>query len=180
MRGGWSTCSADTPNFRRSGRRHGVELVLVALFILLSCARSIQTFSAALFNQSLMPNVGTHRALALATGTSCASRSAGSRTTSPGRIANRMMQTAPAVGEATFQTFDALVYSVIYLIGALWLLSDVDPRLWRSRCSLWSGLYVALVVWTIREDRQGVQGFLRRAFGRSPAGSSTATPTSSR
>ena len=28
-----------------------------------------------------------------------------------GRIANRMMQTAPSVGEATFQTFDALVYA---------------------------------------------------------------------
>jgi ABC-type multidrug transport system fused ATPase/permease subunit len=53
-----------------------------------------------------------------------------------GRIANRMMQTAPAVGEAAFQTFDALIYAGIYLIGALWLLSDTDPRL---AIPLWSG-----------------------------------------
>ena len=40
-----------------------------------------------------------------------------------------MMQTAPAVGEATFQTFDAIVYAIIYLGGALWLLAGTDPRL---------------------------------------------------
>ena len=65
-----------------------------------------------------------------------------------GRIANRMMQTAPAVGEATFQTFDALVYATIYLVGALWLLSDTDPRL-ALPLVVWLGLYVWLVAWTV-------------------------------
>ncbi len=126
--------------------RHGVELGLVALFILF-LRPVFQTVSAALLNQSLMPNVGTlvrwrsHRHVLR--------QSVGwFQNDFAGRIANRMMQTAPAVGEATFQTFDALVYSVIYLIGALWLLSDVDPLL-AIPLLAWFGLYVALVAWTI-------------------------------
>jgi ATP-binding cassette subfamily B multidrug efflux pump len=126
--------------------RHGLELGLVALFILF-LRPVFQTVSAALLNQSLMPNVGTlvrwraHRHVLR--------QSVGwFQNDFAGRVANRMMQTAPAVGEATFQTFDALVYSVIYLIGALWLLSDVDARL-AIPLIVWLGLYVALVAWTI-------------------------------
>ena len=85
--------------------RHGLELVAVAAFILLA-RPLIQTASAALLNQSLMPNVGTivrwrsHRHVLRQSVDWFQSDFAG-------RIANRMMQTAPAVGEATFQTFDA-------------------------------------------------------------------------
>ncbi len=125
---------------------HGLELLLVAVFILL-LRPGIQTLSAALLNQSLMPNVGTivrwrsHRHVLR--------QSVGwFQNDFAGRIANRMMQTAPAVGEAAFQTFDALAYAGIYLIGALWLLSDTDPRL-AIPLILWFGLYVWLVVWTV-------------------------------
>jgi len=126
--------------------RHGLELGLVALFILFA-RPLIQTLSALLLNQSLMPNVGTivrwrsHRHVLR--------QSVGwFQTDFAGRIANRMMQTAPAVGEATFQTFDALVYASIYLVGALWLLGDTD---WRLALPLvaWFGLYLWLVAWTI-------------------------------
>ncbi len=126
--------------------RHGLELVAVAVFILLA-RPLIQTLQAALINQSLMPNVGTivrwrsHRHVL--------GQSVGwFQNDFAGRIANRMMQTAPAVGEATFQTFDAMVYAVIYLAGALWLLSGTD---WRLAVPLlvWLGLYVWLVGWTI-------------------------------
>ncbi|HRO13261.1 ABC transporter ATP-binding protein, partial [Amaricoccus sp.] len=126
--------------------RHGLEFVLVALFILL--ARPLaQTASAALLNQSLMPNVGTlvrwrsHRHVLRQSVDWFQSDFAG-------RIANRMMQTAPAVGELTFQTFDALVYSAVYLIGALWLLSDTDPRL-GIPLLVWFALYLWLVAWTV-------------------------------
>ena len=107
--------------------RHGMELAGVALFILVA-RPVIQTLSAALLNQSLMPNVGTivrwrsHRHVLRQSVEWFQNDFAG-------RIANRMMQTAPAVGEATFQTFDAVVYAGVYLIGALWLLSDTDLRL---------------------------------------------------
>jgi ATP-binding cassette, subfamily B, multidrug efflux pump len=126
--------------------RHGLELGLVALFILLA-RPIIYVLSAALLNQSLMPNVGTivrwrsHRHVLR--------QSVGwFQNDFAGRIANRMMQTAPAVGEMTFQTFDALVYAVIYLAGALWLLSDTD---WRLGLPLvvWLGLYLWLVAWTV-------------------------------
>jgi ATP-binding cassette, subfamily B, multidrug efflux pump len=125
---------------------HGLELALVALFILL-LRPAIQTASALLLNQSLMPNVGTivrwraHRHVLR--------QSVGwFQNDFAGRIANRMMQTAPAVGEATFQTFDALVYATIYLVGALWLLSDTDPRLALPLLA-WFGLYCWLVAWTV-------------------------------
>jgi ATP-binding cassette subfamily B multidrug efflux pump len=126
--------------------RHGLELGLVALFILLA-RPLVYGVSAMLLNQSLMPNVGTivrwrsHRHVLR--------QSVGwFQNDFAGRIANRMMQTAPAVGEVTFQAFDAVVYAIVYLIGALWLLSDSDPRL-AVPLVVWLGLYVWLVAWTI-------------------------------
>ena len=96
-----------------------------------------------------------------------------------GRIANRMMQTAPAVGEATFQTFDALVYSAVYLVGALWLLADTDPRLAVPLRRLARALPLAGRL----DGPAGRHARRRRSptpARRSPGGSSTATPTSSR
>ena len=126
--------------------RHGVELAFVALFILVA-RPVVQTVSAALLNQSLMPNVGTivrwrsHRHVLKQSVSWFQNDFAG-------RIANRMMQTAPAVGEATFQTFDAIVYAIVYLAGALWLLSGTDVRL-AAPLVVWLGLYLWLVGWTI-------------------------------
>lgn len=126
--------------------RHGLELVLVAAFILVA-RPLIQVVSAALLNQSLMPNVGT--IVRWRANRHVLRQSVGwFQNDFAGRIANRMMQTAPAVGEATFQTFDAVVYAIIYLCGALWLLSGTD---WRLGVPLvvWLGLYGWLVAWTI-------------------------------
>jgi len=126
--------------------RHGLELGLVALFILFA-RPVIYGASAVLLNQSLMPNVGTivrwrsHRHVLR--------QSVGwFQNDFAGRIANRLMQTAPAVGEVTFQTFDALAYAAIYLAGALWMLSDTDWRL-GVPLLIWLVLYVGLVAWTI-------------------------------
>jgi ATP-binding cassette, subfamily B, multidrug efflux pump len=126
--------------------RHGVELALVGLAILI-LRPLVQTLSAALLNQSLMPNVGTlvrwrsHRHVLR--------QSVGwFQNDFAGRIANRIMQTAPAVNEAAFQTFDAVIYSAIYVAGALLLLADTDPRL-MAPLVVWLGLYIALVAWTV-------------------------------
>ncbi|MBP7003177.1 ABC transporter ATP-binding protein [Amaricoccus sp.] len=126
--------------------RHGLELALAAAFIVL--VRPVaQTLNAALLNQSLMPNVGTlvrwrsHRHVLR--------QSVGwFQNDFAGRIANRLMQTAPAVNEAVFQTFDAVIYAGIYLVGAIWLLGDVDPWL-AAPLIVWLGLYVWLVMWTV-------------------------------
>ncbi|MEM8569714.1 MAG: ABC transporter ATP-binding protein [Pseudomonadota bacterium] len=125
---------------------HGTELLLVAGFILF-IRPVIQVTADAFLNQSLMPNIGalvrwrSHRHVL--------QQSVGwFQNDFAGRIANRLMQTAPAVSEATFQTFDALVYSTVYLTGALWLLSGTDPRL-AIPLLIWFGMYVALMMWTV-------------------------------
>ncbi|QYK41679.1 MAG: ABC transporter ATP-binding protein [Paracoccaceae bacterium] len=66
-----------------------------------------------------------------------------------GRIANRIMQTPPAAGDAVFQTFDAVAFGIVTVIGAGIMLGDADPRLMLPLV-VWFGLYIALVRWTIR------------------------------
>ncbi len=66
-----------------------------------------------------------------------------------GRIANRVMQTPPAAGDAVFQTFDAVAFSSVMFIGAGFLLADADPRL-IIPLLVWFVLYLFLVRWTLR------------------------------
>jgi ATP-binding cassette subfamily B multidrug efflux pump len=66
-----------------------------------------------------------------------------------GRIANRIMQTPPAAGDAVFQTFDAMAFAAVTLIGALFMLAEADPRL-ALPLLLWFAGYAALVRWTLR------------------------------
>ena len=157
--------------------RHGLELALVALFILLA-RPLIQTLSAALLNQSLMPNVGTivrwrsHRHVLR--------QSVGwFQNDFAGRIANRMMQTAPAVGEATFQTFDAMVYA-----GDLPRRRALAARRHRpaARRCRWSSGSGSTSGWSPGRSRGSARRRRRSPTParRSPGGSSTATPTSSR
>jgi len=125
---------------------HGGKLALLAVFILL-IRPFFQVMDAAFLNQALMPNFGTlirwrsHRHVLR--------QSVGwFENDFAGRIANRIMQTAPAAGEAVYQVFDAVVYSIIYLLGALWLLADID---WRLAIPLlfWLAAYLTLIRWTI-------------------------------
>ena len=126
---------------------YGTELLLVAVFILL-IRPLVQGIDVALLNNTILPNFGTlirwrsHRQVLR--------QSVGwFENDFAGRIANRIMQTPPAAGEVVFQTFDALSYSLAYLIGAAILLSTSD---WRLLVPLlaWFALYAALVRWTIR------------------------------
>ena len=66
-----------------------------------------------------------------------------------GRIANRVMQTPRSAGEAVFQVFDALSYSIAYVIGAFFLLFQADVRL-TIPLVLWFVLYLVLLNWTVR------------------------------
>lgn len=125
---------------------HGLEFLLLTGFVLV-VRPVIQVLDAALLNQSLMPNFGTlirwrsHRHVLR--------QSVGwFENDFAGRIANRVMQTPPAAGEAIYQIFDAVVYALIYLIGALWLLGGTDPRL-AIPLVVWLALYLALIHWTI-------------------------------
>ncbi|NNK15739.1 MAG: ABC transporter ATP-binding protein [Sulfitobacter sp.] len=125
---------------------HGTELMLVAGFVLI-VRPLLQGFDVALLNNTILPNFGTlirwraHRQVLR--------QSVGwFENDFAGRIANRIMQTPPAAGEVVFQTFDAISYSLAYMIGAAILLSTSD---WRLMVPLlgWFVLYGALVKWTV-------------------------------
>ncbi|KIC27883.1 ABC transporter ATP-binding protein [Leisingera sp. ANG-M6] len=126
---------------------HGTELILVALFILL-LRPLIQLLDVALLNNAILPNFGTlirwraHKHVLR--------QSVGwFENDFAGRIANRIMQTPPAAGEVIFQVFDAITFSLAYLVGAAVLLWVADIRLMLP-LALWFALYAVLVLWTVK------------------------------
>ncbi len=125
---------------------HGWELALAATFLLL-LRPAIQTVSVAILNNAILPNFGTlirwrahSRVLRQSVGWF--------ENDFAGRIANRIMQTPPAAGESVFQVFDALSFSLAYVLGAALLLAGADPRL-VVPLLVWFALYGLLVRWTI-------------------------------
>ncbi len=125
---------------------YGTELLLVALFIVL-VRPVLQGLDVALLNNTILPNFGTlirwraHRQVLR--------QSVGwFENDFAGRIANRIMQTPPAAGEVVFQVFDAISYSLAYMIGAAILLSTSDLRLLIPLFG-WFILYGGLVAWTV-------------------------------
>lgn len=126
---------------------HGTELILVALFILF-LRPLIQLLDVVLLNNAILPNYGTlirwraHKHVLR--------QSVGwFENDFAGRIANRIMQTPPAAGEVIFQVFDAITFSLAYLVGAAVLLWVADVRLMLP-LAVWFALYTMLVMWTVR------------------------------
>ncbi|PJF10009.1 ABC transporter ATP-binding protein [Pseudorhodobacter sp. MZDSW-24AT] len=66
-----------------------------------------------------------------------------------GRIANRIMQTPPAAGDAVFQTFDAVAFASVTVVGAGIMLAGADVRLLLPLV-IWFALYAWLVQWTVK------------------------------
>ncbi|KIC36315.1 ABC transporter ATP-binding protein [Leisingera sp. ANG-M7] len=126
---------------------YGIELILVALFILL-LRPLIQFLDVVLLNNAILPNYGTlirwraHKHVLR--------QSVGwFENDFAGRIANRIMQTPPAAGEVIFQVFDAITFSLAYLVGAAVLLWVADIRLMLP-LAVWFMLYAMLVMWTVK------------------------------
>ena len=124
----------------------GLELAAVAVFILL-VRPALQALDTLLLNNAILPNYGTlmrwraHKHVLR--------QSIGwFENDFAGRIANRIMQAPPAAGEAVFQIFDAIAFSLAYLVGAAILLWAADARLLLPLLA-WFGLYALLVRWTI-------------------------------
>ncbi|WP_171124127.1 MULTISPECIES: ABC transporter ATP-binding protein [unclassified Ruegeria] len=127
-------------------KAHGTELILMALFVLL-LRPMLHVVDVLLLNNTILPNFGTlirwraHKHVLR--------QSVGwFENDFAGRIANRIMQTPPAAGEAVFQVFDAISFSLAYLIGAAVLLMAADPRLLLPLL-VWFVLYGLLVRWTV-------------------------------
>lgn len=126
---------------------HGTELILVGLFVLL-IRPALHVLDVMLLNNAILPNFGTlirwraHKHVLR--------QSVGwFENDFAGRIANRIMQTPPAAGEVIFQVFDAISFSIAYLIGAALLLMAADIRLLLP-LMIWFVLYAFLVRWTIK------------------------------
>ena len=125
---------------------YGTELALVALFIIF-VRPLLQVLDVALLNNAILPNFGTlirwraHKHVLR--------QSVGwFENDFAGRIANRIMQTPPAAGEVIFQVFDAISFSLAYLIGAAVMLYFADARLLLPLL-IWFGLYGLLIRWTV-------------------------------
>lgn len=126
---------------------HGFELVVVGLAILLF-RPLLQAIDVLLLNNAVMPNFGT--LIRYRAHKHVLRQSVGwFEGDFAGRIANRIMQTPPAAGEAVFQVFDAITFSMAYFVGAAILLADSDPRLVLPMLG-WVFLYGLLVRWTIQ------------------------------
>ena len=128
-------------------QNHGTELILVGLFILF-LRPLVQALDVLLLNNSILPNFGT--LIRWRSHKHVLRQSVGwFENDFAGRIANRIMQTPPAAGEVVFQVFDAISFSLAYLLGAAVLLAAADPRLLLPLL-VWFAFYAALVRWTIR------------------------------
>ena len=126
---------------------HGTEMIFLGIALLV-LRPLVQFVDVSLLNNAIMPNFGT--LIRWRAHGHVLRQSVGwFENDFAGRIANRIMQTPPAAGEAVFQVFDALAYSIAYVIGALILLSGSDPRLMLPML-IWLGLYIWLVQWTVR------------------------------
>lgn len=127
--------------------RHGLELILLGLFILF-LRPLIQVIDVMLLNNAVLPNFGT--LIRYRAHKHVLRQSVGwFENDFAGRIANRIMQTPPAAGEVIFQVFDAITFSLSYLIGAAVLLAVSDARL-TFPLLIWFVLYGLLVNWTIK------------------------------
>jgi len=126
---------------------YGTEVLIVAALVLVVRPLT-QMLDVLLLNNTILPNFGTlirwraHKHVLR--------QSVGwFENDFAGRIANRIMQTPRSAGEVVFQVFDAISFSLAYLLGAAVLLSVADLRLLLPLMA-WFALYGCLVVWTVR------------------------------
>ncbi len=65
-----------------------------------------------------------------------------------GRIASRIVQTAPAVEDSAYGALEAITYFVAYITGAALVLGGIDPRL-AIPILLWLLVYLGILRWLV-------------------------------
>ncbi len=126
---------------------HGTEMILVALFVLI-VRPSIGGVHVALLHNTIMVNFATM--IRWRAHSHVLRQPVGwFESDFAGRIANRIMQTPPAAGEAVFQVFDAMAFASVTLVGAGFMLADADLRL-LVPLLVWLVGYLLLMRWTLR------------------------------
>ena len=123
--------------------RNGLELLLAALFILL-LRPAIIGFSHLLMEQGLVSNL--HDQVRFRAHKHMLGQSANFfQNDFAGRLSNRVMQMGQAVEDATYMVFEALWFSIAYILGAMLILGQTDWRL-MIPLAIWVVLYVAYTV----------------------------------
>ncbi|GHC29789.1 multidrug ABC transporter ATP-binding protein [Gemmobacter nanjingensis] len=126
---------------------HGTEIIAVGLAVLI-LRPLLLVSNVALLHNTILPNFGTM--IRFRAHDHVMRQPVGwFESDFAGRIANRVMQTPPAAGDAVFQTFDAVAFASVTIVGAGIMLADADPRLVLPLL-VWFALYAALVRWTLR------------------------------
>ena len=126
---------------------HGLELVLAAAFMLV-CLPLIQMLGVLILNNTILPNFGA--LIRWRAHVQVLRQSVGwFENDFAGRIANRVTQTPLAAGEAVYNLFDSITYSIAYVAGAVALLWSADIRL-VTPLLIWLVLYLLLLRWTVR------------------------------
>ena len=126
---------------------HGVTLIALVVFILI-LRPAIQAANVLLLNNTILPNFGT--VIRWRAHAHVLRQSVGwFENDFAGRIANRIMQTPPAAGEAVFQVFDAITFSIAYVVGAVVILGQADAWLMLPLIA-WLVAYAALMRWAIK------------------------------
>ncbi|WP_054304155.1 ABC transporter ATP-binding protein [Gemmobacter sp. LW-1] len=126
---------------------HGTEIIAVGLAVLI-LRPLLLVSNVALLHNTILPNFGTM--IRFRAHDHVLRQPVGwFESDFAGRIANRVMQTPPAAGDAVFQTFDAVAFASVTIVGAGIMLADADPRLVLPLL-VWFALYAALVRWTLR------------------------------
>ena len=126
---------------------HGTEIILVALGILV-LRPIVAGVNVALLHNSILPNFGTM--IRWRAHSHVLRQPVGwFESDFAGRIANRIMQAPPAAGDAVFQTFDAMAFASVTLIGAAAMLADADIRL-LVPLLFWFAGYILLMRWTLK------------------------------
>ena len=121
---------------------HGVELIVVVALILLARPLVI-VLNIALLNHGMSVNLldqirwRAHKHLL--------GQSVGFfQNDFAGRIANRVMQTGPAVEDSAYMAFEAIWYAATYVLGAVLILVNADGRL-TMPLVIWLVAYLALL-----------------------------------
>ena len=126
--------------------RHGTEFLLAGAAVLI-LRTGYAALDMALLHNTILPNLGTlirwraHRHVLRQSVSWFENDFAG-------RIANRIMQTPPAAGEAAFQMLDAATFFATTVIGSVLMFYGFDLRL-TVPLILWIIAYFALMRWTI-------------------------------
>ncbi|GIG56476.1 multidrug ABC transporter ATP-binding protein [Longispora fulva] len=135
----------------RMWRAHGVELAAVAALVLL-VRPLLHLLNEGLDDLAFRPNALTH--VLWRTHRHVSRQSVGwFRAGLSGRIATWVREGASAAMTATYVVVHTLTYVFTYIVGSVWLMGSVDPRLMLP-LGLWIVLYAALMSYVVPRYRR--------------------------